>query len=72
MSAQDKLPAQTYISSPHNYQSSFVKHGGYALPPTQSNQSLRPVAVPIPILEARQSFAPVTKKNRMNRKINRV
>lgn len=69
MSAQDKLPAQTYISSPHNFQSSFVKQGGYALPPTQPGK-LKPISVPIPELKDRTTFVPVTK--RQPRKTNRT
>lgn len=68
MSAQDKLPAQTYISSPQNFQSSFIKQGGYALPATQPAKP-KPVPVPIPMLEERNVFVPVRRK--INRKINR-
>lgn len=68
MSAQDKLPAQTYISSPQNFQPSFIKQGGYALPATQS-LTFKPVQIPIPILQDRTTFVPVSKRG--VRKLNR-
>lgn len=61
MSAQDKLPAQTYISSPQNFQTSFIKNGGYALKPTVALQS-KPLQVSIPQLEDRTAFVPVSKR----------
>jgi hypothetical protein len=69
MSAQDKLPAQTYISSPQNFQTSFIKQGGYALPPVVPTKS-SPPAIPIPQLEDRTAFVPVAKRSL--RKIKRI
>lgn len=68
MSAQDKLPAQTYISSPQNFQPSFIKHGGYALPATQSS-IFKPAQIPIPMLQDRTTFASNSKRG--TRKLNR-
>jgi hypothetical protein len=66
MSAQDKLAAQTYISSPHNYFTSFIRRGGYALKPILPTSKIQ--AKPkIPVLEERNSFAPVS--GRRNRPI---
>jgi hypothetical protein len=67
MSAQDKLPAQTYVSSPHNFISSFVKQGGYSLPPIQK-APIQPVAIPIPLLEERNAHGPVWKGKPRGRK----
>jgi hypothetical protein len=67
MSAQDKLAAQTYISSPHNFYSSFVKRGGYALQPILPTSKVQ-VKPKIPTLEERNSFAPVSgRRNRPSR-----
>jgi hypothetical protein len=67
MSAQDKLAAQTYISSPQLFQSTFIKNGGYHLPPVQSS-SIRPMQLPIPMLEERNAHGPVWKGKPRGRK----
>ncbi len=67
MSAQDKLPAQTYISSPHNFMASFVKQGGYSLPPIQKTP-IQPTSMPIPILQERTAHGPVWKGKPRGRK----
>jgi hypothetical protein len=67
MSAQDKLPAQTYISSPQNFQTSFIKNGGYALRPSVTLQS-KPMVLALPQLEDRTAFVPVTKRQGRPRK----
>ncbi len=72
MSAQDKLAAQTYISSPQLFRTTFNVRG-YTLPPIQPMRSKNPVQVPIPTLELNRKvqqdrFTPTVKPIRRKRK----